>query len=295
MFDLSQIPSMLRDLLGFGDPAVATPECVLDLDGDGHVLVREGYKVNRISNLTPPTKHGHRRHVFTDVDGFCRWLTRHADPVRTDVLFDGHQIVACLDPQDPEGEQVVCKVLEHPVMLAWREVCGPKLVQSTLREHLIAQRASTQRVEGLPTEEDVRVADQLAAALLKLEVARQKDLAVEVDERGVVLFQGRNERTTVSGKLPAEVQILVPVWAELPHDQVELRVLLRLQVDDQANVTFRLSMPEYKLTRYEAALSMREHIEQLLPGFVVALGEAHIMQGPLLRTTHDKLRDQAGG
>lgn len=249
------------------------------------LVVRDGYKVHELDG----PKRGKRGHVFDDVRSFALWLNRHAtDQKRTEILVHNESIVAALDPQNPQGDRVVCMLPLHPSFLAWQSVFGRALDQISLHRLVLAEAETLgESAEGF------------SAALLQLQIATAGDFSAELDPLGYMKVAGGTSKQEATVKMPPRFAVNTPIIEgvgrkyEPTTDFVECRyvldVFLQLAVVGEAGAKraqFTLSCPRLEIHRRQARRDAAAYLAALLEsGFLVGLGEVKVDAVPRIVET----------
>lgn len=251
--------------------------------GCGTVIVaRDGY---RIHELAGPNR-GRRSHAFDDVASFARWLNRHADPKKTEILVDGsdESIVAALDPSDDLGDLVSCSLPRSPSFEAWSEAFQKSLDQAAFHRLVIAN------AETLGD-----AAEGFAAMLLQVRVATEGNAEAKIDPLGYQRIVGGSRREEAQVTLPPRFSVTTPifdgikaVWAPREISPAAcvypLDVFLTLSIVGELGdrrAVFALACPGRDAALRQARRDVANYLGALLlEGFEVGLGTLEIESVP---------------
>lgn len=245
--------------------------------GNGSFLVvRDGYQVKEIEG----SRRGKRVHRFHDLGGFARWLDRHAmERERAEILVATDQVVAALDPADPDGDLVSCELPLHPSFAAWTNVLETGLDQITLHRLVLAEAE---------TLGDSAVG--FSAALLQVKLATAGEFDAQMDPLGYMRVTGGTNKQEATVKLPPQFVVTTPIIEGVGiahgdgHDAptytpatYALDIFLQLKVVGEPGskrAEFYLSCPRLEAHRRQARRDAAEYLQALLlDGFLVGLGE----------------------
>lgn len=291
--DLSALVRELRTELT--PPTVPAVYHDPDDRGSAHTVIRDGWKLVERKPLTRPAM----RHAFEDLDSIAAWVKRrapHAEDVDVLIAQDDDEtpraIVAVhVAPYAPNGDIVTAQVANHPTLLRWHAALGRGwMLQRELHTFLRSVKDTFRPVAASNGDVIGSQADQLIAALARIELSRSESFAVELAPNGMVKVASADAQNTLNVTLPEEFTVRVPwflgvtgeatgVATEEPTKFYDLRIAL--QVDVKA-ATGGGKVPTFKLEclnldeEYAFALAdAAKHLQRRLgEPFVVLRGTA---------------------
>lgn len=276
MFDVSEIPRALREFFrGYGDPGVAPTLAKLPNGHTSAVLVREGYTVHQVDG---PSQYA-ARHEFHDLDSFAAWLLREQCGAVTDILFDADRVTADIVRAGVGNDAVSCLLKRHPRFVRWANVLGRPLSQRDI--HLLVLSSGEDfdtQVDGATGKVVGHAGQSLAAQLQKFSAKRAKDVTVEVNEHGLTTLSAVNDKTTITGTLPASFYVEVPVLRGVRDDVGSmvvhrLELFLSVDLDDKGAPTFTLRCPSLEIVVEAALTDGANHLRRELgAGWLVGRG-----------------------
>ena len=233
-----------------------------------HLVVahHQDYTISRL----PTAMRMKRLHEFHRLDDFAAWLRRHARESSAEILMNEMGASALLDAEDPDTDVISCKLPKHPNFAAWHAaVFGKVLTQKQFHALVRAQRE---------TLADPTLLEQLAV----FAVATEGKMQVELDVTGYTRFVGGDERKNVTGRIPPEIIVTVPVFEGItralppgdPPDEYayDLELLVSLEIGDGAPL-FTITCPRLPLVMTEALRDAVEFLGRKLgDGFLVGAG-----------------------
>lgn len=250
--------------------------------GNGSIgLVRDGYTVH----LLPGAEKAARRHLFDDLPSFAEWLRKHADPKRTEILFarDG-RVVAALAPDRVHTDLVACKLEVHPRLARWLKLFKlGGIAQRDLHRHIVGALEDFPELRG----EDGTVlgssGSHLAGQLLKIEVVKNGNLTVQLDELGFTRLVSSSSETSVTAKLPGRFPIRVPWFLGAKEtDEYAVEVLLAVNAGERC-VAFELAAPALDVVQHQALADAVDFLRsELGEEWLVGLGTLTTVTVPLL-------------
>lgn len=261
MLDITKIREALE---GFVDGIPLRLDLKPHPRGHGQIaLVRDGYQIQALDG----EKRRRRTHTFADVRSLAEWLLKHADPKETEILVGTSNVQAGLEPGTRDGDVVSGLLTMHPRLARWAGIFGREISQKHLHSFIIAAVDDV----GIATDkngEAHRFGPILAAQLQKLQVMREENYDLQLDELGNVKFAGSNESTTVSGSLPGAFSIRVPWYLGVEDEngyeqRYGLDILLRMDSRERPP-EFTLSCPSLKVVEHEARLDAVAFLRRLL-------------------------------
>lgn len=268
--------SSLRQAFG---AAPAAPN-VKQLEGsDGIVFSPDG------SAVTLPAV-SVRRHVFHDPQSLAGWLLDWTDPDRVEVLVDEASVVAVVDADRPQHDEIACELTHHPVFDRWQQVFGKRLDQKALHSLLRRTMADFHGSEiAMPggKAERVGAGDKLLAGISKLQVRKDRSFRTEIGTKGETLLRASDEKNEASFELPDMFEIEVPIFVDVAvedseHGTLEPKYVIRVLVDLDLNdlvPRFTLTAPDLALQLLDARRDVARCLrEKLGNGWTVGLGEA---------------------
>lgn len=300
---IQELIEAVKGMFTAAAPGTLKPEVIESPDFDGQVTaVREGYKLQTL----PAMRRRQRRHTFHSLGSLAAWLRTHQPDGATAgveilVAGDRNRVDVLLDPPNPGGDHVTCRLVHHPIWEAWSSLfesntaIDQKLLHRFVRTRLadFVVPEPEKGPDGSVAAEVLHPGEFIAGELRKLQVARIGEISTEIDERGFSAFRGDSDRLAVSGKLPPSFRIRIPVYVDVgvaPFSAAarsagadasalasyELEIYLTMDVDEnKKQVLFRLLCPELPLVRQRAVVDAAMYLELLLgESFLVGLGEA---------------------
>ena len=268
------------DALRAGLGAAPAAPNVKQLDGsDGIVFTPAG------SAVTLPAV-SVRCHVFHDPQSLAGWLVDWTDSDRVEVLVDETRVVAVVDGEQPQHDEIECQLKFHPVFDRWRAVFGKRLDQKAL--HGLLRRTVADfcgREVTMPggATERVGPGDKLLAGISKLQVRKDRSFRVDLGTKGETLVRASDEKNEASFELPDMFEIEVPIFVgvevlDKTFKPVEPKYIIRVLVEvdlDDLTPRFTLSAPDLALQMLDARRDVARCLrEKLGEGWTVGLGKA---------------------
>lgn len=227
-----------------------------------------------------------RRHVFHDPQSLAGWLLDWTDKDRVEVLVDETRVVAVVDAESAQHDDVECSLRFHPVFDRWRMVFGRRLDQKAL--HSLLRRTVADfygREVAMPGGATGRVGagDKLLAGISKLQVRKDRSFRADLGTKGEMLLKASDEKNEASFELPDMFEIEVPIFVDVAlldseHGTIEPKYIIRVLVDldlDDLTPRFTLTAPDIALQLLDARRDVARCLrEQLGEGWTVGLGAA---------------------
>ncbi len=278
--ELQEAVSELRRAFAEASPKL---DPIDDPSGRGRrvVAVREGYN---LEYLMGPER-GRRLHRIHDITSFADWLNRHADPDRTEVLVDVHEVTAHLEPADPEGDMVVCQLSLHPLFQAWEAVFGKVLNQKLFHYQVRVLFDTFDAINNENTE--LTYGSLLMGSLGSLKVSSTGTLKTELDTTGMIKVLASDQGRSVDKQLPPEFSVTVPIIDGVldggldaaSHGELKTyRLGLLLEVEaGESGLAFTVNCPQLAVALRDARRDAAEFLTGLLKDdFLVGLGAARV-------------------
>jgi len=277
-------------------PEQAALTTVPNPNGHGQLaLVRDGYQIKPL----PGGMRRRRTHTFHDLNSFALWLNRHAEgkEKQVEIIADEGQVVADLNPQVVNSDQVTCTFVDHPRFLPWKNIFGHAMPHQQFHQFIRSNRVAFPNANMVGgADSGVSEGDQLAGEVAKLQLTDTRDVKLELDERGYYTAKQAGAKIQLEGKIPARFRISVPLILGIPMvdedskllgetEQVyDLEIFVTIITGDQLG--FKLTCPELPITMNDARKDAIKYLGTLLTeGFLVGLGEFKTQDVPALNAS----------
>ena len=272
--------SLFRELVTRLHPAPAISS-MPSPDGESLlVLTPKDYEIQQIKGPTAPVPN----HTLHDLRDFASYLHARADAEKTDVLVDARHAVADFGPHAEGAPRITCALVAHPIWAMWRQRLGTALSTEELFDFIrTVAETLPPPAEGQPSQAAV-----LLAGLSKFEIVSTGEYKTEIDGRGALTFQGKTEKTAVSGAVPTELRLRLPLFAEifrptelgaLVEADYDLPILVKLKIrkkGDGKEAVWTLSAPTRPLVEAQALRDVVAYLRRLLgDGWLVSMGVAN--------------------
>jgi len=276
------IREALEYLLGLRSPTAGA--CLVPTPDGRHALhvTSDGYRVEVADGPTVATP----AHTFTDLGLFAAWLNREQamgrwDSCRADVTVDVGAIDAVADPYADLSPAVRCSLAYHPLWSAWIDVAGKWLSPEALFEFLrgVAESLAPVTVTVSGTPRQVPGVRSWLEALQTLAISDDGQVEVRRDATGRATFRGATGKTTVSGSIAPEIELLCPVYLASPDDRVSAEVLVSTRItrgDAGPALALRLRMPGREIAELTARQMLATRLQAALDGWLVTVGAAEV-------------------
>lgn len=181
-------------------------------DSDGAVFaLRDGYEVH---NLPGPVRNT-RGHVFDDVESLATWLNRHAvDREGAEILVDQQVISASLSPAHVGGDTVTCVLPLDPRIQGWLAMFGKRGGLSQREFHLL--------IRAQLGDLDAHTSALMLATVRDLTITKGDTRQIKLDATGYVRYAAMSQNREISGQIPTNFVITVPVFEGIKVWPIEL-------------------------------------------------------------------------
>lgn len=252
----------------------AEPKTMKGPNGDGFLLVRDGYRLKRIR----PERQRLRRHDYEDLASFAQFLNRNMAGSKCDVLLNGSEAWAIKGPHDADTDIVTCKMVKHPRLVRWMKAGSTFMSQRELLFHVIAANDDFHMIES--DKMKMTEGEYLASQLMKFAVAKHSNYQCEVDHHGMIRFHAADEKVTTTAQLPSRFTVHVPIFRGIPDEETgdrekkyDLEVLLQVDARE-SEPSFKMYYPDLELVMYRALLDAMDFLRgELNDAFLVGFGQ----------------------